>query len=177
MMYFSEFTFFFMLHVAFAVRPQNTMDSSCSKTDLTSDNYYVRACSESPESYCPGREVDEDEQGEIFMSFLATLYGEKNAGKAFETHVDLNIIEHDPNDTQNRDDIVARLSEILAFANFSVLASSFSNNIGLAHLRLNQDPEPAALADIYRMEGTCIVEHWDVTQYRPANSTNPIAMF
>ncbi|KAJ5626993.1 hypothetical protein N7528_004420 [Penicillium herquei] len=166
-----------MLHLAFAVRPENTMDLSCSKTDLSSDNYYVKACSELPESYCPSRVVDEDEQKEIFMSFLQTLYVEKNASKAFETHVALNIIEHDPNDTQDRDDIVARLSQILAFANFSVLASSFSDNIGLAHLRLNQDPEPAALADIYRMEGSCIVEHWDVTQYRPANSTNPIAMF
>jgi len=38
-------------------------------------------------------------------------------------------------------------------------------------------PEPIALADIYRMDGTCIVEHWDVTQARPANATNPIAMF
>jgi predicted SnoaL-like aldol condensation-catalyzing enzyme len=27
------------------------------------------------------------------------------------------------------------------------------------------------------MEGTCIVEHWDVIQFRPANSINPIAMF
>ncbi|KAJ5702279.1 hypothetical protein N7488_009827 [Penicillium malachiteum] len=153
------------------------MDLSCSKNDLSSDNYYVKACSESPEPYCPGREADEDEQKEIFMSFLQALYVEKNASKAFETHVALNIIEHDPNDTQDRDAIVARLSQILAFANFSVLASSFSNSIGLAHLRLNQDPEPAALADIYRMEGSCIVEHWDVTQYRPANSTNPIAMF
>ena len=51
------------------------------------------------------------------------------------------------------------------------------NNIGLIHVRINEEPEPIALADIYRMDGTCIVEHWDVTQARPANATNGIAMF
>ena len=59
-----------------------------------------------------------------------------------------------------------------------VLRHSFDNNIGFIHVRVNEaDEEPIALADIYRMDGTCLVEHWDVTQARPANATNPIAMF
>lgn len=150
------------------------MDFPDCTTDPTHGNH-VEACLQEP--YCPGREVDERLQGEIFTRFLEALYGEKNASKAFETYVDPNIIEHDPDDTQDRDAIVARLSQIIPFANITILASSFNNNTGLAHLKVNEDPEPAALADIYRMEGTCIVEHWDVIQYRPANSTNPIAMF
>lgn len=40
-----------------------------------------------------------------------------------------------------------------------------------------EDHLPIALADIYRMNGTCIVEHWDVTQETLRNATNPIAMF
>ena len=165
---------FAALPLALAANTQHSVNFPCDTNDPSHGNH-VEACVEEP--YCPGREVDESLQGEIFTRFLETLYGEKNVSKAFETYVDPNIIEHDPDDTQDRDAIVARLSQIIPFANFTILAKSFNNNTGLAHLKLNEDPEPAALADIYRMDGTCIVEHWDVTQYRPENSTNPIAMF
>lgn len=67
---------------------------------------------------------------------------------------------------------------VIPYVPSTVLRQSFDNNIGFAHVRVDEPgEEPIALADIYRMEGTCIVEHWDVTQARPANATNPIAMF
>lgn len=173
-MHIFQFIVFEALPLALAVNTQYSVGFPCDTTDSTDGNQ-VEACLQGP--YCPGREVDESLQGQIFTRFLETLYGEKNVIKAFETYVDPNLIEHDPDDTQDRDFIVGRLSQIIPYANFTILASSFNNNTGLAHLRLNQDPQPAALADIYRMDGTCIVEHWDVTQYRPENSTNPLAMF
>jgi predicted SnoaL-like aldol condensation-catalyzing enzyme len=163
-----------MVPLALAGIPQRSAGLPCSTTNPSDDNY-ADACLQEP--YCPGREVDERLQRDLFADFLKILYGEKNVSKAFETYVDPNIIEHDPEDAQDRDAIVARLSQIIPFANLTILASNFNNNIGLAHVKVDEDPEPAALADIYRMEGTCIVEHWDVIQLRPANSTNPIAMF
>lgn len=67
---------------------------------------------------------------------------------------------------------------VIPFVPSTVLRQSFDNNIGFIHVRVDEaNEEPIALADIYRMDGTCIVEHWDVTQSRPANATNPIAMF
>ncbi|KAJ5368396.1 uncharacterized protein N7496_008156 [Penicillium cataractarum] len=173
-MHIVQFILFAVPPLALAVNLPHSVGFPCDGSDLTHDNH-AKACLREP--YCPGREVDESLQQEIFTLFLETLYGEKNVSKAFETYVDPNIIEHDPEDAQDRDAIVARLSQIIPFANLTLLLSNFNNNTGLAYVKVNEDPEPAALADIYRMDGTCIVEHWDVIQYRPENSTNPVAMF
>ncbi|KAJ5612666.1 hypothetical protein N7510_005860 [Penicillium lagena] len=127
--------------------------------------------------YCPGRPAGKKAQSQIFAKFIDILYGEKNVSKAFEGYVDLKIIEHDPDDPQDRAAIIERLNHIIPYANTTILFSSFGDDIGLVYLKVEDNPEPLALADIYRMDGTCIVEHWDVQQSRPANTTNPLAMF
>ncbi|MCJ1477466.1 hypothetical protein MMC13_006138 [Lambiella insularis] len=137
----------------------------------------VAARSVNRTSYCPSTPASEVYQRHIFASFVDTLYGEKNVTKAFDTFIAVNLIEHDPFDAQGRAANAAKLSAIIPYASFEVLRSSFDNNIGFIHVKVDESPEPIALADIYRMDGTCIVEHWDVTQARPANATNPIAMF
>jgi predicted SnoaL-like aldol condensation-catalyzing enzyme len=129
------------------------------------------------DSYCPSREATEEHQRKIFARFVETLYEERNVAEAFSTYVDPDLIEHDPYD-QNRDDVVAKLSHIIPGATFTVVHSTFESDTGFVHLRLGEDgAPPVALADIYRMDGTCIVEHWEVIQTRPDNYTNPIAMF
>jgi predicted SnoaL-like aldol condensation-catalyzing enzyme len=163
-----------VLTLAIAACAQNPFDLLCSETNLL-DDYDISTYLQEP--YCPGYKASERLQHHLFTQFTQTLYVEKNVSKAFETYVSSNIIEHDPDDTQDRDATIARLSQIIPFANFTILRSSFGKNTGLIHLKVDEDPEPVALADIYRMDGTCIVEHWDITQARPANSTNPIAMF
>ncbi|KAL2838446.1 hypothetical protein BJY01DRAFT_250946 [Aspergillus pseudoustus] len=129
-----------------------------------------------PYSYCPGSPTNERHQRQIFTEFVETLYGEKNVSKAFGLYVDRNIIEHDPFDEQDRDSIVARLEAVIANAEVTILRTSFNNDTGLVFMRVEEE-DPIAFADIYRMDGTCIVEHWDVAQTRPANATNPIGMF
>ncbi|MCJ1317719.1 hypothetical protein MMC15_003045 [Xylographa vitiligo] len=128
-------------------------------------------------SYCPSKPANEFHQRSIFTEFVNTLYGEKNVTKAFETYIAVDLIEHDPFDAQGRAANEAKLSAIIPYASFEVLRHSFDADVGFIHVKVDELPEPIALADIYRMEGTCIVEHWDVTQARPANATNPIAMF
>jgi predicted SnoaL-like aldol condensation-catalyzing enzyme len=57
--------------------------------------------------------------------------------------------------------IIARFSQFIPFANITILALRFNGSTGLARVKVNEDPEPAALADMCRMDGTCIVEHYD----------------
>jgi len=127
--------------------------------------------------YCPPSPATESQQRALFSAFVSALYTAKNATLAFETYVAADLTEHDPFDAQGRAPNEAKLNGILPYASFDVLRYNLDNNLGLIHVRVNEVPEPIALADIYRMDGTCIVEHWDVTQARPANATNPIAMF
>ncbi|KAF7158914.1 hypothetical protein CNMCM5623_004093 [Aspergillus felis] len=129
------------------------------------------------DSYCPKHDANEESQRKIFARFLQTLYEEKNVSKAFTTYVDPGMIEHNPFQ-QSRDEVVAKLSQTLPDATFTVVHSAFAGDIGFAHVRLgDEDAPPVALADIYRMDGTCIVEHWDVLQTLPENATNPKALF
>ena len=130
------------------------------------------------EPYCPGYPAPEAYQRQIFFNFINDLYIKKDVVGAFKTYIALNLTEHDPFDAQGRIPNEETLVNIIPYVPFIVLRMSFDNNIGFAHVKVDQaDEEPISLADIYRMNGTCIVEHWDVTQARPANATNPIAMF
>lgn len=134
--------------------------------------------SNTTKSYCPGHPAPERYQRELFFAFINDLYVKKDVIGAFDTYIAESLIEHDPFDAQGRAANAAKLANIIPYVPSTVLRMSFDNNVGLAHVRVNEaNEEPIALADIYRMDGTCIVEHWDVTQSRPANATNPIAMF
>lgn len=43
--------------------------------------------------------------------------------------------------------------------------------------RLEPNTTDVAIVDIFRLNGTCIEEHWDVQQVMYPNATNPIAYF
>lgn len=127
--------------------------------------------------FCPGRQTSPGHQHEIFAQFVQKLYGDKHVADAFDTYISADLIEHDPFDEQGRAPNAAKLEAIIPYSNFSVLRWNFDRTIGMIHVKVDEQPEPAAFVDLYRMNGTCIVEHWDVVQYLPANATNPIAMF
>ena len=57
-----------------------------------------------------------------------------------------------------------------------ILHETFDGDIGMVHFKVLVQ-QPMVLADIFRLNGSCVVEHWDVNQALPANATNPIALF
>ncbi|KAI4130699.1 MAG: hypothetical protein LQ338_001600 [Usnochroma carphineum] len=131
--------------------------------------YYPRTSSNAHPShqlsppYCPPRPASSAQQHAIFTAFVKTLYTDKNVTDAFENYIAVDLIEHDPFDEQGRAANEAKLSHIIPFVPSTVLRQGFDNGTGFIHLRVDEDtePQPIALADIYRMNGTCIVEHWE----------------
>ncbi|KAH0424958.1 hypothetical protein CcaCcLH18_11278 [Colletotrichum camelliae] len=130
---------------------------------------------------CPSRPASPAEQRAIFNDFVNDFYVEKNTTKALLNHITENYIQHNPNVLSGRQNSVDFLATLVTpeGVNMTIIHNNFDNNTGYIHYRLDVfgAPEPTAIVDIFRFDGTCIVEHWDVIQVRPANATNPLAMW
>ena len=160
-----------------------------------------------PGPYCPPKPASEAVQRAIFDEFIQTLYIEKNVTAAFENFIAVDLIERmsipipmiptpdlplsksgigittntiadDPFDAQGRAANEAKLIHIIPFVPSTVLAHAFENDHGFIQVRVDEEGHlPIALADIYRLNGTCLVEHWDITQETPRNATNTAVPF
>lgn len=131
--------------------------------------------------YCPPRAASPDAQRAIFSSFIEKFLIEKNTTRALLDHVAEDYIQHNPSIVSGRQTAVDALA---AFANpavtYTIINQGFDADRGWVHYRINvpdATQQPSAVVDMYRFEGTCVREHWDVMQQRPVNATNPLAMW
>ncbi|KAJ7801746.1 hypothetical protein B0H14DRAFT_3136163 [Mycena olivaceomarginata] len=126
--------------------------------------------------------VSPQQQRVIFEKFADLVYHNATAASIAEAykHVRADEVQHNPD---NLDGAAASFAVFNAvYANrtnvIQVLHQAFEAPIGWVHFRIDgASPEPAAIVDMYRFNGSCIVEHWDVIQERPVNATNPHALF
>ncbi|KAJ7036704.1 hypothetical protein C8F04DRAFT_1181055 [Mycena alexandri] len=115
----------------------------------------------------------------------------------FEKYADLLYVKRTPrpayayftaNDTQHNPYVLDGAAASFALVNpiyinhtngVEMLHQGFQAPIGWVHWRLDGGgyPAPTAVVDVYRFEGACIVEHWDIVQTLPADAINPHALF
>lgn len=126
--------------------------------------------------YCPPKAVSPAQQHAIFFDFIDKLYVKKNATDAYLTYVSPDYINHSPYAPQGRQAAIEFLSFLIPSVDREILHETFDGNIGVVHLKVLSQPL-LALADFFRLDGSCVIEHWDVNQALPANATNPIALF
>jgi predicted SnoaL-like aldol condensation-catalyzing enzyme len=145
---------------------------------LSSAFVAVTAVSAAAEN-CPGHAVTSFEQLEIFKAFVHDFYVAKDIPKAFQTHVAEKYIQHNPSFQSGRQVAQDGLSKYIPPLNITVAKISLSNNTGWVFAKQETAGKPGytAVVDIFRMDGSCVVEHWDVVQARPATPSNPLAMF
>lgn len=130
-------------------------------------------------SYCPSRAADPAEQLSILNQFIQKFYINKDVPTAFADHFDRNYIEHNPNALSGWNETnIAGLAGLIASSNFTIMHSALDNNAGYVHFRQDTSGSPpTAIVDVVRFNGSCIVEHWDVSEARPENTVNPLAMW
>ncbi|OBR07021.1 Snoal-like polyketide cyclase family protein [Colletotrichum higginsianum IMI 349063] len=131
--------------------------------------------------YCPPRPATPEEQRAILGEFMEAFYEERNATKALLNHVAEDYIQHNPNALSGRQNTLNVLAPFVSpsSVNNTIMHTALENNTAYIHYRMDLagGGEPFAVVDVFRFDGTCIMEHWDVAQQRPVNATNPIAMF
>ncbi|KAK1675194.1 hypothetical protein BDP55DRAFT_664819 [Colletotrichum godetiae] len=131
--------------------------------------------------YCPPRPATPEQQKVILAEFMQAFYEERNATKALLNHVAEDYIQHNPGALSGRANSLAVLEPFISpnTVNYTIMNKNFQDNIAFIHYRMDLvgGGQPFAVVDVFRFNGTCVMEHWDVAQQRTANSTNPIALF
>lgn len=124
---------------------------------------------------------DTEKNRAIISDFARLFYAEKDVRRAFMTYVAPDYIQHNPGIADGRDAAISALEPKFSRpgASFDVKRIIVDGDYAMIHLHARGDPASAggAVADIYRLKGGRIVEHWDVLQPVPATAANPHPMF
>lgn len=109
----------------------------------------------------------------------AQAYADKDVDTMMSYVVD-DYIQHNPNILSGREValkyITKRLSDPTIINNVTLVITQL--NFVMLHVHRKQEGKPdKAMADIYRLDGTCIAEHWDVQQDFEEDPPNPLTFF
>jgi predicted SnoaL-like aldol condensation-catalyzing enzyme len=117
----------------------------------------------------------------VMRHFVETLYRDKQVASAYRNFVAPDFTEHSPGRPAGRDAAIAALAPLFssASASFTVEHMLVDGNFAAVHYRGRIDSQGpgAAVAEIFRLQGGKIVEHWDVFQPIPQSSKNAHPMF
>jgi len=142
--------------------------------------HHKRTCPSNAESYCPSVcDPDTATLESLFKAFNAEFFSGDIAG-AFAKYVSPSIIEHTSSSTSYSED-VSSLTPLVATVDFAIIAGLelCTNDICFVHYKVTPKPGSQFLdnvtsaVDIYRYDGSCIVEHWDAVQTADETTTNP----
>ncbi|KAF7359675.1 Snoal-like polyketide cyclase family protein [Mycena venus] len=119
-----------------------------------------------PPRPCILHSVSPHQQEEIFYTLVDALYVARTVSEAY-THFVEDFINHNPATVDG-----------IASSFALILHQAFAAPYGWVHYRIDGfNPEPTAVVDVFQFNGSCVVEHWDIIQERPVNSTSLHPLF
>ncbi len=117
----------------------------------------------------------------VVTDFARLFYTERKVRAAFERYVAADYIQHNPGILDGREAAIAMLEPKFSApgASFDVKRILVDGDMAMIHLRGRPSPDNSggAVADIYRLKGGKIVEHWDVLQPIQTQTVNPHPYF
>ncbi|PVI03673.1 hypothetical protein DM02DRAFT_611977 [Periconia macrospinosa] len=148
------------------------------QTDATATPKLPVAYQAQPVQNCPPSPVSSQKQAKIFQDFLQTFLIEGNITKT-ATFLDVDYIQHNPYVLSGRQSFLDAFgSGGGGNSTFEIVHTALQNNIAWVHYKNIAPGSPlTAVVDVYRFNGSCIMEHWDVIQSLPADAINPLALF
>ncbi|MBC2665495.1 nuclear transport factor 2 family protein [Novosphingobium flavum] len=117
----------------------------------------------------------------VVKDFAHRFYDLKDVRGAFEAHVARGYVQHNPNIADGREAAVKALGPIFSAPGsvFEIKRIVVDGDTAVIHLRGRSGAEGqgGSVADIYRLQGGKIVEHWDVLQPIQPTTINPHPYF
>jgi predicted SnoaL-like aldol condensation-catalyzing enzyme len=116
----------------------------------------------------------------IVTEFARLFYTERDVAAAFAQFVVEDYLQHNPTIPDGRQPAVDMLVPKFTTpgARFDIQRILVDGDLALIHVKATFPGNPvAAVADIYRLEGGKVVEHWDVLQRMPDEVANDHPMF
>ncbi|UKZ80098.1 hypothetical protein TrVFT333_007863 [Trichoderma virens FT-333] len=117
----------------------------------------------------------------IFNTFVDQFYFKRDFQGAMKKYVSSNLIQHNPqiaNGSQAQVEVVTSILANYDGPEFELVIIDVERGYGVVFNRFRGKAGTGlpitGVADIYRFEGSCMVEHWDVIEGLPPNSTNPM---
>ncbi|USP77991.1 putative snoal-like polyketide cyclase family protein [Curvularia clavata] len=137
----------------------------------------------SSSSWCQPKHISDHDQRALFTTYVDTIYTVKNFS-AVPTYYAETYIQHNPTLPPGPYKLQETLSFYFIKNDVAVYRTAFDNSKGWVHMVLtSKEPDQegkypqTVVVDIFRWNGTCVQEHWDVVQAVPANKTNKLTMW
>ncbi|RTE81379.1 hypothetical protein BHE90_004080 [Fusarium euwallaceae] len=129
---------------------------------------------------CPPRPVSPQQQRVIWETFFHKFFVQRNATGAVLEFFAEDYIQHNPDVLSGRD-VAAKALSFMSPETINITVINRGKEGDIAFVYAQWDifnlPRPNANVDMFRFNGSCIQEHWDVIQPWPVNATNPLAMW
>lgn len=139
-----------------------------------------------PTTTCP--QADITHVRAAMQTFADDFYAKKDVPGAFNTFVAENYIQHNAGILSGRQNAIQALEPLFASSantfdvrRITVGQDDSNNTMVIIHLEASNtsgnQTSKTDVVDMYRVIGTCIVEHWDVLQQESSTAINPLAYF
>ncbi|KAL7928410.1 hypothetical protein V8C35DRAFT_285257 [Trichoderma chlorosporum] len=137
---------------------------------------------DTPTTYCdPSHPVTGAQLRSIFNNFVEQFYFKRDFQGALDKYVSKELIQHNPQIANGTQAMLEAVTAILANYDgpeFELAIVDEERGYGVVFNRFigkeGTGLPVSGVVDVYRFEGSCMVEHWDVIEGLPANSTNPV---